>query len=204
MLSSFILLKVLLPYIWVMGMVHSLIARSIQLVLMHNQSQSLSLTLIMILSKTLSLLTLMLTMCSYLLAHGDGSFAVPTEIRIGYGAHPFSVAVGDYNNDKKLDFAVTNDGRDNLENLLADLLIFLLDRRLFQINQSFLFYNYWRSLISNKIGYFLLRFLWLDRQIIKKKKTKGTNFVRSICRDAMKINWLHWSFKIKQNWYSCI
>jgi hypothetical protein len=49
------------------------------------------------------------------IGHGDGSFATPIEIQIGYGAHSFSAAVGDFNNDKKLDFAVANNGRDNLE-----------------------------------------------------------------------------------------
>ena len=47
--------------------------------------------------------------------HGDGHFTVAQEVWIGLGAQPFSVAVGDYNNDKKLDFAVANHGKDNLE-----------------------------------------------------------------------------------------
>lgn len=47
--------------------------------------------------------------------YGNGSFTVAKEIWIGYGAHPFSVAVGDYNNDEKLDFAVANYGNDDLE-----------------------------------------------------------------------------------------
>ena len=46
---------------------------------------------------------------------GNGSFTATIEIQIGYEAHPFSVIAGDYNNDKKLDFAVANHGRDDLE-----------------------------------------------------------------------------------------
>jgi hypothetical protein len=31
-----------------------------------------------------------------------------------YDARPFSVVIGDFNNDRKLDFAVANNGTDNL------------------------------------------------------------------------------------------
>ena len=49
------------------------------------------------------------------LGHGDGTFTDGREFRIGHGSHPFAVGVSDFNHDNKLDFAVVNYGRDNLE-----------------------------------------------------------------------------------------
>ena len=49
------------------------------------------------------------------LGDGNGNFTVTEEIRIGYGTHPFAIAIGDYDSDKKLDFAVANSGTDNLQ-----------------------------------------------------------------------------------------
>jgi hypothetical protein len=49
---------------------------------------------------------------------GNGIFAVPMMFSNGYGSHPFSVVIGDFNNDRKVDFAVANDGFDNLNILL--------------------------------------------------------------------------------------
>ena len=49
------------------------------------------------------------------IGYGNGSFTVAKRIKIGYGTHPFLLAVGDYNNDRKLDFAVGNYDTDNLE-----------------------------------------------------------------------------------------
>lgn len=50
-----------------------------------------------------------------LLGYGNGTFGDVLLISIGYGSHPFSVVVGDFNNDRKLDFAVANDGTDSLD-----------------------------------------------------------------------------------------
>ncbi|CAF2113451.1 unnamed protein product [Rotaria magnacalcarata] len=50
-----------------------------------------------------------------LLEHGNGLFVDIKMFSIGYGALPFSVSVGDFNNDRKLDFAVSNEGTDNLK-----------------------------------------------------------------------------------------
>jgi hypothetical protein len=45
---------------------------------------------------------------------GNGTFAERIRIPMEYGARPFAVVVGDFNNDRKLDFAVANNGTDNL------------------------------------------------------------------------------------------
>lgn len=47
--------------------------------------------------------------------YGNGTFADRQEFWSGDGTHPFSVAVGDFNRDKKFDFAVANYGTGNLE-----------------------------------------------------------------------------------------
>ena len=52
------------------------------------------------------------------LGHGDGTFAEQTPLSLDYGSHPFMVLVGDLNNDRKVDFAVANDGTDSLRILL--------------------------------------------------------------------------------------
>jgi hypothetical protein len=53
-----------------------------------------------------------------LLGHGNGTFASPILFSMNYGSGPFSVVIGDFNNDRKLDFAVANDGTDSLTILL--------------------------------------------------------------------------------------
>jgi hypothetical protein len=50
-----------------------------------------------------------------LLGYGNGGFSSLITIPLGFGSSPFSVVVGDFNNDKKMDFAVANEGSDNLE-----------------------------------------------------------------------------------------
>ncbi len=52
------------------------------------------------------------------LGHGDGTFAERTPVPLDYGSRPFMVLVGDFNNDRKLDFAVANYGTDSLQILL--------------------------------------------------------------------------------------
>ncbi|CAF2608856.1 unnamed protein product [Rotaria sp. Silwood2] len=53
-----------------------------------------------------------------LLGYGDGSFASMIPFSMGYGSQPFSVVVGDFNRDSKLDLIVANDGTDSLYILL--------------------------------------------------------------------------------------
>jgi hypothetical protein len=53
-----------------------------------------------------------------LLGYGNGTFSSITLIPMGYGSNPFSVLVGDFNNDIKLDLAVANAGTDSLSILL--------------------------------------------------------------------------------------
>ncbi|CAF4628800.1 unnamed protein product [Rotaria sp. Silwood2] len=49
-----------------------------------------------------------------LLGHGNSSFASIKFFSISYGSLPFSILVGDLDNDGKLDFVVANEGADNL------------------------------------------------------------------------------------------
>lgn len=49
-----------------------------------------------------------------LCGHGDGTFADIFLIPMEYGSRPFSLVVADFNNDKKLDFVVANNGTDSL------------------------------------------------------------------------------------------
>jgi hypothetical protein len=49
------------------------------------------------------------------IGHGNGNFSISEEFSMGYNAYPMSIAVGDFNRDKKLDFAVVNYGIDDLE-----------------------------------------------------------------------------------------
>ncbi|CAF4560470.1 unnamed protein product [Rotaria sp. Silwood2] len=53
-----------------------------------------------------------------LLGHGNGTFASIILFPLGYGSNPFSIVVGDFNNDRKLDIAVANSGTDSLSILL--------------------------------------------------------------------------------------
>jgi regulator of extracellular matrix RemA (YlzA/DUF370 family) len=48
------------------------------------------------------------------LGHGDGTFANVTLFPMKYGSNPFSLIVGDFNSDQKMDFAVANNGTDSL------------------------------------------------------------------------------------------
>jgi hypothetical protein len=50
------------------------------------------------------------------LGFGNGSFA--NQMTYSTGSYSISVAVGDFNNDRKLDFAVINNGTDSLKILL--------------------------------------------------------------------------------------
>jgi hypothetical protein len=52
------------------------------------------------------------------LGYGDGTFAEMTPVSLEYGSRPFMILVGDFNDDRKLDFAVANDGTDSLQILL--------------------------------------------------------------------------------------
>ncbi|CAF3510858.1 unnamed protein product [Rotaria socialis] len=52
------------------------------------------------------------------LGYGNGIFATVILVPLGYEVCPFSVLVGDYNNDRKLDLAVANGGTDSLSILL--------------------------------------------------------------------------------------
>lgn len=51
---------------------------------------------------------------------GNGTFGGMTSFAVGYGSHPFMVAVGDFSNDGKLDFAVANNGTDSLDIFLQN------------------------------------------------------------------------------------
>jgi hypothetical protein len=53
-----------------------------------------------------------------LLGYGNGRFGDIKVFSMGYGSLPFSIIVGDFNNDEKLDFAVANEGTDDLKILL--------------------------------------------------------------------------------------
>jgi len=52
------------------------------------------------------------------LGYGNGTCADLVKFSMGYGSLPSSVVVGDFNNDRKLDFAVVNEGTDSLKILL--------------------------------------------------------------------------------------
>ena len=45
----------------------------------------------------------------------NGTFAIMEPVQLEYGSHSFSVVVGDFNNDEKLDFVVANNGTDSLQ-----------------------------------------------------------------------------------------
>ncbi|CAF3149807.1 unnamed protein product [Rotaria sp. Silwood2] len=53
-----------------------------------------------------------------LLGHNNGTFASIILFPLDYGSNPFSIVVGDFNNDRKLDIAVANSGTDSLNILL--------------------------------------------------------------------------------------
>jgi hypothetical protein len=48
------------------------------------------------------------------LGHGDGTFGNVILFSMKYESHPFSLIVGDFNSDKKMDVAVANNGTDSL------------------------------------------------------------------------------------------
>jgi hypothetical protein len=48
------------------------------------------------------------------LGYGDGTFSNPTAFSTGIDSEPFAVAIGDFNNDNRLDIVVANFGSDNL------------------------------------------------------------------------------------------
>ena len=51
----------------------------------------------------------------YLLTHGNGTFASVSLILTVYNSHPFLIVAGDFNKDRKMDFALINEGADNLQ-----------------------------------------------------------------------------------------
>ncbi|CAF1400696.1 unnamed protein product [Rotaria sordida] len=53
-----------------------------------------------------------------LLGYGNGAFASIILFPLDYGSNPFAIVVGDFNNDRKLDIAVANNGTDSLNILL--------------------------------------------------------------------------------------
>ncbi|CAF1175169.1 unnamed protein product [Rotaria sordida] len=53
------------------------------------------------------------------LVYYDVDFATETSYTTGSGSHPYSVAVGDFNNDNHLDIVVANSGNDNIEIFLG-------------------------------------------------------------------------------------
>jgi hypothetical protein len=53
-----------------------------------------------------------------LLGYGNGTFARIILFPLDYGSYPFSIVVGDFNSDRKLDLAVANNGTDSLHILL--------------------------------------------------------------------------------------
>jgi hypothetical protein len=52
------------------------------------------------------------------LGYGDGTLEHLAMFPLGYGSLPFSVLAADFDNDKRLDFAVVNKGTNNLEVML--------------------------------------------------------------------------------------
>ncbi|CAF5195510.1 unnamed protein product, partial [Rotaria magnacalcarata] len=52
------------------------------------------------------------------LGYGNGTFSSVTLKAMGYGSNPFCVLIGDFNDDRKLDFAVANKGTDSLSMFL--------------------------------------------------------------------------------------
>jgi hypothetical protein len=52
------------------------------------------------------------------LGYGDGTFSNLKTFSIGYGSLPFSLVGGDFNNDRKLDLVVANNGTSSLQILL--------------------------------------------------------------------------------------
>ena len=56
---------------------------------------------------------------SILLGNGDGTF-VTQEVNFEVGVAPFSIAVGDFNNDTILDLATANLGSNNVSILLGN------------------------------------------------------------------------------------
>ncbi|CAF3790965.1 unnamed protein product [Rotaria sp. Silwood1] len=53
-----------------------------------------------------------------LLGQGNGTFASIILFPLEYRSHPFSIVIGDFNNDRKLDVAIANNGTDSLNILL--------------------------------------------------------------------------------------
>ncbi|CAF4780823.1 unnamed protein product [Rotaria sp. Silwood2] len=52
------------------------------------------------------------------LGYGNGTFSSIILFPLDYGSNPFSIGIGDFNNDRKLDIAVANNGTDSLNILL--------------------------------------------------------------------------------------
>jgi hypothetical protein len=60
------------------------------------------------------------------LGYGNGKFASMILFPMEYGSHLFFVVVGDFNNDRKLDFDVANDGTDSLHILFYSFCIYII------------------------------------------------------------------------------
>ncbi|CAF3431472.1 unnamed protein product, partial [Rotaria socialis] len=52
------------------------------------------------------------------LGYDNGTFSNVTLMPMGYSSNPFCVLIGDFNDDRKLDFAVVNQGTDSLSMFL--------------------------------------------------------------------------------------
>jgi hypothetical protein len=53
-----------------------------------------------------------------LLGYGNGSFGKQTSYLMGYGSHPYAVAIGDFNNDTWMDMVVANYDEQGVDILL--------------------------------------------------------------------------------------
>jgi predicted Zn-dependent protease with MMP-like domain len=70
------------------------------------------------------------------LSYGNTSFTNQTTYLTGYGSRPYSVVVGDFNNDSKLDIIVANSGTGSINLLLGT------GRGTFEIPRTFITYTF--------------------------------------------------------------
>lgn len=57
---------------------------------------------------------------SILPGNGDGTFSLAADVAYATGSQPYSIAVGDFNNDGALDLAISNEGSNNVTILLGN------------------------------------------------------------------------------------